>query len=129
MRRTKKTLWFLLLLQAAPFLLAVAGASGVLDPLGALAIRSIPLPGPGEQAGFVIDTARFLIAHWFFGCLWLMSISSLVAVLYVAFDKALTKLERLAWALSFVLGQPVTVILYCVLGLLGSHNQRQASVA
>ena len=129
MRRTRKGLWLLLLWQIVPLLLAIVGISGLLDPLGTFIIQSIPLPGPGERPGFLINAARFITGHWFLYTLWLMGISWLVAVVYVAFDSALTKLERLAWAISFVFGQSVTVILYCVLGLLALRSQYHASGA
>lgn len=52
MRRTKKALWFLLSLQALPLVVAVAGASGILDPLGAFVIQSIPLPLQARNRAF-----------------------------------------------------------------------------
>ena len=129
MKRTNAALWLLLLLQVVPLVLAIAGASGALDPLGRAVVQIIPLPGPGERSGILISAARFITAYWFFGCIWLMLLGALVAVLYVAFDKALTKLERLAWAISFVFGQSVTVILYCVLKFLGARSRGQQTVA
>jgi hypothetical protein len=129
MKRTRTMLWLLLLLQLAPLLVVILGASGVLDPLGRLVIQSIPLPGPGEKAGLLINSVRFITAYWFVGCLWLMPLGSLAAVVYVAFDAALTKLERLTWAVSFILGQYVTVILYCVLKFLAGRKQSVPSVA
>jgi len=129
MKRTRKALWLLLSIQLVPLVLLALGASGALDPLGHMVVQSIPLPAPGERAGFLINAARFVTAYWFFTCLWLVPLGSLVAVAYVAFDTALSKLERLAWALSFLLGQYVTVILYCVLGLLALRRQNVRSVA
>jgi len=110
-------------------LLLALAASGILDPLGHLIIESIPLPGPGEKSGFLLNAARFVTAWWFLGCIWFLALVSLVAVAYVAFDTVLTKSERFAWALSFLLGQYVTVILYCVLGLLALRKQSTATVA
>jgi hypothetical protein len=121
-KRTDTALWVLLLLQVSPTLLIIADASGVLHSVGQFVVRSIPLPAPDETS-FLINLVRFLIAYWFVGCLWVMSLGALAAVLYVAFDGALTKLQRLAWAISFVLGQSLTVILYCTLHLLGSRGQ------
>jgi hypothetical protein len=114
----KRILWLLLLLQLIPVLLLFAGASGILDPLGRLVVNAIPVPAPGAGAGLLITVARFVTAYWFFACIWLIPLGALAAVVYVAFDATLTKTERFAWAVSFVLGQPVTVVLYCVLQFL-----------
>jgi hypothetical protein len=125
----KRTLWLLLLLQLVPLILLFAGASGILDPLGRLVVDAIPLPAPGQGSGFLINVARFVTAYWFFGCLWLIPLGALAAVVYVAFDATLTKIERFAWAVSFVLGQPVTVVLYCVLQFIAARKQNVQSVA
>jgi hypothetical protein len=93
-------LWLLLLLQIVPLVLIVAGASGILDPVGTLVIQSIPLPAPGERSGFLINTVRFVTVYWFLACLCIGPLGSLAAVAYVAFDRALTKAERLTWALG-----------------------------
>ena len=109
-------------------MLTIAAASGALDPLGRLVVQIIPLPPPGESS-FLVNATRFVISHWFVVCLWLMFLGSVATVLYVAFDRALTKLERLAWALGFIFGQSVTVILYCVLQFLSPRVGRSPSVA
>ena len=121
-------LWLLILLQLVPLLVIILGGSGILDPLGRVVVASIPLPAPGESH-FLVNVVRFVTAYWFIACLWLMPVGALFAVFYVAFDAALTKLERLAWALSFVFGQSVTVVLYCVLKFLGSRGGHLESVA
>ena len=129
MRRTRKALWLLLVSQLLPLILIVLGASGALDPLGKAIVQSIPLPAPGERAGFLINAVRFFTAYWFIACIWLEPVAALVAVLYVAFDDALTKAERITWAVGFIFGQSVTVILYCVLGLLAFRKQHHVQPA
>jgi len=129
MRRTHVILWLLLLIELVPIVLMVAGSSGILDPLGRVVVESIPVPAPGERSGLLIDVARFITAYWFFACLWLIPLGALVAVVYVAFDATLTKLERLVWALAFLLGQYVTVILYCVLKFLSVRKKVPQSAA
>src|SRR3954453_14464635 len=99
MRRANSAVWFLLFLQLVPVFLMLAGASGILDPLGQLVVSAIRLPAPGERAGFLINLARFVSTYWFVGCAVLTLAGSLLAVVYVAFDRAQTKLERLAWAI------------------------------
>jgi len=133
MKRKRLVLWSLLLLQAAPLLILIASGSGLFDPLGHFIERSVPLPPPGEPRSFitrfVVNTTRLVTFWWFMVCVWLIALGSIAAIVYVAFDRAITRLERFAWALSFVFGHPVTVILYCVLGLLSLRPQRQPSVA
>lgn len=126
-KRSSSILWALLLVQAVPLIAVVASAFGAFDPLGALAESIVPVPAAGENPGIAIDVSRFVVAYWFFGCLVVMLLGSLAAAVYVCFDNAQTKLQRAAWAVSFLLGQWVTVILYCVLNLLGFS--RHARVA
>ena len=128
MKRTNKLLWLLLLVQVVPVLLVAASTSGFLDPLTQRIVQSIPLPAPGERVGFLINATRFLTAYWFFGCIWLTTLGAFAAILYVAFDRTFTKAQRLVWAISFFLGQSVTVATYCVLQLLGSRNKHSPSV-
>ena len=125
----RSIIWLLLFLQLAPVLLLIAGASGLLDPLGRLIIESVPLPAPGERRGALIDTLQFVSGHWFIGLLWFMSVPALLAILVVVFDKSLTKLQPVAWVCGFLLGWPVTVILYCVLKLLGPRAVPVSAVA
>jgi hypothetical protein len=129
MKRTNWAIWLLFWLQLAPLLVGIAGASGALDPFGQFVVRHIPLPGTGENRGWLINVARFVTAHWFFACVALPIVGSLIAVFYVAFDGTLSKLERVAWAISFILGQSVTVVLYCVLRMLGSSRARHVAAA
>ena len=129
MRRTRVILWLLLLLELIPIVLIVAGSSGLLDPLGRSVVESIPLPAPGERSGFLINAARFVTLYWFFACVWLIPLGALLAVVYVAFDATLTKLERVVWAIAFLLGQYVTVILYCVLKFLSIRKTTPQAAA
>jgi hypothetical protein len=125
----RSVIWLLLFLQLVPVLLLIAGGSGLLDPFDRLIVESVPLPVPGERRGALINTLQFVSAHWFVGLLWFMPVPALLAILFVVFDKALTKPQRLAWAWSFLFGWPVTVILYCVLKLLGPRGVHLSAVA
>ena len=121
-KHSRSILWALLLVQAVPLVAAVAGAFGAFDSLNALKESVVPLPAVGENPDVVMDVSRFVVAYWFFGCLVVMLLGSLAAAIYVCFDYSQTRFQRAAWAASFLLGQWVTVILYCVLNLSGSTH-------
>ena len=122
MKRSRSILWGLLLLQVLPIVVIVLGGLGVFDPIGTFLENAIPLPAEDESPGIAIHISRFVVTYWFIGCIAIAMIGSLAAAVYVSFDSSQTKLQRAAWIVSFVLAQSVTVILYCVLNLLGTAS-------
>jgi hypothetical protein len=122
MKRSRSILWGLLLLQVLPALVVILDQFGVFDPLGLLLENTVPPPVEGESPSIAIHISRFVVSYWFIGCIIFTMVGSLVAAVYVSFDRSQTKLQRTAWIVSFVLAQSVTVILYCVLSLLGSAS-------
>jgi len=126
--RTKVVLWLLLLAQACPLLVVLASGAGFFDPLGVL-IEQIALSTAGQPPTFLVNATRFVTLWWFFACAWLINLGMVAAIIYVSFDRSLTRLERLVWAVGFFLGHSITVILYCLLKLLGTRARRQQAVA
>ena len=122
MKRSRSILWGLLLLQVLPVVVIVLGSLGVFDPIGSFLENAIPLPAEGESPSMAINLSRFVVTYWFIGCIAIPMLGSLAAAVYVSFDSSQTKPQRATWVVSFVLGQSVTVILYCVLNLLVSAS-------
>lgn len=125
MERTRVALWLLLLVQVIPLCILVTNGYGFFDPLGAFLEQALSSPTPPTPANrVIINTLRFINAYWYLVSLWLLGFGTLAAFLYALFDRTLMKLERLTWAIAILFGHSVTVILFCVLKLLGSRNQR-----
>jgi len=125
MRRRTFALWLLLLVQAVPLCVLIAHGYGLFDPLGAFLEQTLSSPAPPTGANrFIIGALRLVNSWWYFVSLELLGFGALAAILYVAFDRTLMKLERATWAIAFLFGHSVTVILFCVLKLLGTRQQR-----
>jgi hypothetical protein len=102
---------------------------GAEEAFGRFAERTIPVPPLEERPGLLIASARFIIMYWAFGSVVTLFIGSLVAIVCVAFDSTYSRLQRLAWAIGFLLGQTVTVVLYCVLSLLEPRARHPSAAA
>jgi hypothetical protein len=115
---SKRALWWLLLVQMLPLIVLLLGALGTLDPLGDFASRYIYPLAPGESPGLAIRVTDFVIFNWFAGCIAITWLGIVAAIIVVTCDSRQIRMTRLVWVLAFVVGQSITVVLYCVLGLL-----------
>jgi hypothetical protein len=125
---SKRLLWWLLLVQVLPLIVILLGAIGTLDPLGDFASRYIYPLAPGKGPGVAIRVTDFVIAYWFVGCVAITWLGIAAAIIVVACDSTQTRITRLVWVLAFGVGQSITVVLYCVLGLL-VRNARSTSTS
>ena len=128
MKRNKFVLWLLLLAQAVPLCVLLAHGYGLFDPLGAFLeqVLSSPTP-PGPMNRALIGAVRFVNFWWYLVCIDLLGLGVVVAILYAAFDRTLMKLERMTWAIGFLFGHSVTVIVFCILKLIGFQRPRVVS--